>query len=61
MRGFIYAEREGFEPPVPFGTIVFKTTALNRSAISPKKLNPLTLRAAKVKDFLSCQTTFALF
>lgn len=29
------AEREGFEPPVPFGTTVFKTAALNRSAISP--------------------------
>ncbi len=29
------AEKEGFEPPVPFGTTVFKTAALNRSAISP--------------------------
>lgn len=31
----IYAEREGFEPPVPFGTMVFKTTAFDHSAISP--------------------------
>ena len=29
------AEREGFEPPVPFGTMVFKTTAIDHSAISP--------------------------
>ena len=29
------AEKEGFEPPVPRGTSVFKTGALNRSAISP--------------------------
>ncbi len=28
-------EREGFEPPVPFGTAVFKTAALNHSATSP--------------------------
>ena len=30
------AEREGFEPPVNFSTTVFKTAALNHSAISPK-------------------------
>ena len=30
------AERQGFEPRVPFSTTVFKTAALNRSAISPK-------------------------
>ena len=30
------AEREGFEPPEPFGSIVFKTTAFGHSAISPK-------------------------
>jgi hypothetical protein len=29
------AEREGFEPPVVLPTTVFKTAALNRSAISP--------------------------
>ena len=29
------AEREGFEPPVPKGTTVFKTAALNHSATSP--------------------------
>ena len=30
-----YAEEEGFEPPVAFTTSVFKTGALNRSAIPP--------------------------
>jgi hypothetical protein len=29
------AEREGFEPPDPCGSTVFKTAALNRSATSP--------------------------
>ena len=29
------AEREGFEPPEPFGSMVFKTTAFDHSAISP--------------------------
>ena len=29
------AEREGFEPPVPDSTTVFKTAGLNRSPISP--------------------------
>ena len=33
---FGLAEREGFEPPVPCGTMVFKTTAFDHSAISPK-------------------------
>ena len=29
------AEREGFEPPNPLRSTVFKTAAFNRSAISP--------------------------
>jgi hypothetical protein len=29
------AEREGFEPPVPHSTTVFKTAAIDHSAISP--------------------------
>jgi hypothetical protein len=32
---FYLAEREGFEPPEAFTSTVFKTAALNRSAISP--------------------------
>ncbi len=33
-----FAEREGFEPPVPRGTTVFKTAAFDHSAISPNAL-----------------------
>ena len=29
------AEKEGFEPPVPCGTTVFKTAAFDHSATSP--------------------------
>jgi len=41
-------EREGFEPPIPHGTPVFKTGAFNRSAISPNaaKLAILSLFAS---------------
>ena len=31
----LVAEKEGFEPPVPRGTTVFKTAAFDHSAISP--------------------------
>ena len=31
------AEGVGFEPTVPFGTTVFKTAALNHSAIPPNR------------------------
>ena len=31
------AEREGFEPPVPLSTTVFKTAAIDHSAISPEE------------------------
>ena len=31
----LVAEREGFEPPVPCSTPVFKTGAIDHSAISP--------------------------
>lgn len=31
----LVAEREGFEPPVPCSTTVFKTAAFDHSAISP--------------------------
>ena len=37
MLVFFFAEREGFEPPVPLGTLVFKTSAFDHSAISPKE------------------------
>ena len=35
--GFFRAEREGFEPPDPRRSTVFKTAAIDRSAISPKE------------------------
>ena len=36
-----FAEREGFEPPVPLGTPVFKTGVIDHSTISPEDLSPL--------------------
>lgn len=33
---YLPAEREGFEPPVPRSTTVFKTAAIDHSAISPR-------------------------
>ena len=38
-----FAEREGFEPPVPLSTSVFKTGAIDHSAISPNKKGILML------------------
>ncbi len=32
VQGFCFAEGEGFEPPVPLGTTVFKTAAFDHSA-----------------------------
>ena len=31
----LYAEGEGFEPPVPLSTVVFKTTVIDHSTILP--------------------------
>ncbi len=37
LDSFIFsAEREGFEPPEPLSSTVFKTAAIDHSAISPK-------------------------
>ena len=33
------AEREGFEPPVPLSTTVFKTVVIDHSTISPSASN----------------------
>jgi hypothetical protein len=46
-----FAEREGFEPPVPLGTTVFKTAAIDHSAISPG--------ATKVELFFIPQKPFS--
>ena len=35
MPSLYSAEREGFEPPVPLSTAVFKTAAIDHSAIFP--------------------------
>jgi hypothetical protein len=36
MGSFVIAEAEGFEPPVPCGTLVFKTSAFDHSATPPE-------------------------
>ena len=48
------AEKEGFEPPVPFGTTVFKTAAIDHSAISPIPIKDLSVlqKRRKVNIFL---------
>ena len=33
---FSFAEREGFEPPEPFSSTVFKTAVIDHSTISPR-------------------------
>ena len=32
----MFAEREGFEPPEPFSSTVFKTAVIDHSTISPR-------------------------
>ena len=44
------AEREGFEPPETCASIVFKTIALNHSAISPNLENTFGLYAGTRAD-----------
>ena len=48
---FEVAEREGFEPPVPLGTVVFKTTVIDDSTISPLHWGKrgFSIAGAKVK------------
>ena len=48
----ISAEREGFEPPEPLSSTVFKTAAIDHSAISPS--------ATKVEFFWLSQKSFNL-
>ena len=55
----LFAEREGFEPPVPLGTVVFKTTVIDHSTISPC---PIVSKAgAKVRVFLEMNKFFGNF
>ena len=61
----LFAEREGFEPPVPLGTTVFKTVVIDHSTISP--INTVltglhTLKAsAKVFVFFVTTKLFSVF
>ena len=41
-----FAEREGFEPPVPLGTTVFKTVVIDHSTISPMLLQIVVSKAS---------------
>ena len=48
----VFAEREGFKPPVPCGTAVFKTAAIDHSAISPMVIfHPFIQRRCKGRAF----------
>ena len=49
---FLLAEREGFEPPEPRSSTVFKTAAIDHSAISP---------GAKVEHFFGLTKYFYIF
>ena len=44
VAGLFLAEREGFEPPLPFGKAVFKTAAIDHSATSPSAAAKVVLR-----------------
>ena len=53
------AEREGFEPPEPLSSTVFKTAAIDHSAISPVVSNMFCNRfvlncGAKVRIIFDC-------
>ena len=56
----LFAEREGFEPPVPLGTPVFKTGVIDHSTISPrgwKRVGKYRLVNAGAKVVDLCETT----
>ena len=50
-----FAEREGFEPPEPLSSTVFKTAAIDHSAISPRN------RLQKYCFFFNCANIFEVF
>ena len=50
------AEREGFEPPVPLSTPVFKTGAFDHSAISPLLEELGLCLKASAKVWVLCET-----
>ncbi len=58
-----FAEREGFEPPVPLGTTVFKTVVIDHSTISPCKMTSLVFFSGckGTTIFSFCQIFMKLF
>ena len=46
-----FAEEEGFEPPVPCSTTVFKTAAIDHSAIPPKGNAKVVKNYSLAKNF----------
>ena len=50
---FFFAEREGFEPPEPLSSTVFKTAAIDHSAISPSKSGAKVLLFFQIYKFLA--------
>ena len=48
---FPFAEKEGFEPPDLLQSIVFKTIAIDHSAISPYLLRSLVFSGANIESF----------
>lgn len=68
LQGFFFffqcllAEREGFEPPVPLSTAVFKTAAIDHSAISPVYCYAFSQTRCKGRDyFLRCKLLMCFF
>ena len=60
---FLSAEREGFEPPEPLSSTVFKTAAIDHSAISPciKKCIAFSKALQRYNSFFICQTFSSFF
>ena len=52
------AEREGFEPPVPLGTAVFKTAVIDHSTISPSDLGGARTLDPMIKSHLLYQLSY---
>ena len=50
---FYLAESEGFEPPDLLQSTVFKTAAIDHSAISPKKTKIFVFQWCKYRTFLN--------
>ena len=59
----VWAEREGFEPPVPLSTTVFKTVVIDHSTISPfvGKASFVFKSECKGKQFFSFLQIFCHF